>query len=224
MALPSPIASPTSTPTASSSSAPPPLGSLAESPWPVMPSSLAATASAKATTGVTMPSLSPLSTLSNRRSRMGTRRSLITCALSAASVGANVAPTKPANAQDRSPKIHAAAKDPSSTESGSPIPSNRAGRKASCLSLETFTLAASANNRRASVTSARRWTEGVSTSTGSGPQSGFPSRKPATRKKSGPLMFIRPSRSETTAHPRTRRARTANVSSVTPFARRGRQS
>ena len=34
---------------------------------------LAATASVKATTGVTMPSLSPLSTLSTRRSRMGMR-------------------------------------------------------------------------------------------------------------------------------------------------------
>ena len=182
-----------------------------------MPSWLAATASVNATTGVTMPSLSPLSTLSNRRSRMGTRRSLITWALSAASVGANVAPTKPANAQDRSSKIHAAAKDPSSTERGSPIPSSRAGRKASCLSMETFTRAASANNRRASVTSATRWTEGASTFTFSAPQSGFPSRKPATRKKSGPLMFIRTSRSEMTAHPRTRRVRTANAASVTAW-------
>ena len=77
------------------------------------PSSSAATASVKTTIGVTMPSLSPLSTLRVRRTRVGIRSSLITCALSAASVGARAAPTKPASAHVKSWNIHAATSEPS---------------------------------------------------------------------------------------------------------------
>ena len=139
-----------------------------------MPSWLAATASMKTTIGVAMPSFSPLSTLSARRSRPGMRASLITCTLRAASVGASAAPTKPASAHGNPSKSQSASRPPSSTESGRPMPSNLIGTATSRRNFARFTLAASENNTSARVTSARMWIDAVSTSTVSGPQSGFP--------------------------------------------------
>ena len=91
------------------------------------PSWLAATASMNVTTGVAMPSLSPLSTLSARRNRSGTRRSLITCALSAASVGARAAPRNPARAHGNESNIRAATMPPRAIDSGRPMPRSRTG-------------------------------------------------------------------------------------------------
>ena len=116
--LPSPTASPTPIPTASSRRASP----SGEWPAPWTPSSVAATTRVKATIGVTMPSLSPLSTLRARRSRIGICSSLTTWALRAASVGASVAATKQTMARDRSAKHHAATIAPSTSVRGRPNP------------------------------------------------------------------------------------------------------
>ena len=59
---------------------------------PARPASAAMPARATITTGVAMPSLRPLSTLSVCRIRFGTRRSDITAEPRAASVGASAAP------------------------------------------------------------------------------------------------------------------------------------
>ena len=93
-----------------------------EWPAPVTPSWLAATTRVKATIGVTMPSLSPLSTLRARRSRIGICSSLTTWALRAASVGASVAATKQTMARDRSGKHHAATIAPSTEREGQAHP------------------------------------------------------------------------------------------------------
>ena len=69
------------------------------------------------------------------------------------------------------------------------------------------------------VTSATRWIELASTSTVSGPKSGFPRRYPATAKTNGPVTSWRAKAPETTAHPSTRRAITATVDSVIPSTR-----
>ena len=82
------------------------------------PSWLAATARATMTTGVTIPSLRPLSTLSDRRRRIGMRVSLITCTLSAASVGASDAPRNSASPHGRSNTIAPPATLPRCTAAG----------------------------------------------------------------------------------------------------------
>ena len=169
---PSPTASPTPSPTASSRRASP----SGEWPAPGTPSSVAATARVNATIGVTIPSLSPLSTLRARRRRIGICSSLMTWALRAASVGARVAATKQTRASDRSSKHHAATTAPRTSVRGSPIPSRRTGTPMSLRSRTTSILAASEKRRSARSASASRWTDGASRSTGTTPQSGFASR------------------------------------------------
>ena len=205
--LPSPTASPTAIPTASSRRALP----SGEWPDPVTPSWLAATTRVKATMGVTMPSLRPLSTLRARRSRSGIFSSLTTWALRAASVGASVAATKQTRASERSSKHHAATIAPSTSVRGRPIPSSRAGRPMSLRSRNTSTRAASAKSRSASVPSARTCTDGASTSTERGPQSGLATRYPAAVKTSAPVMLALTRRPDTTAQPRIRSVMTAKA-------------
>ena len=145
---------------------------------------------------------------------MGIRRSLITWALSAASVGANVAPTKPASAQVRSSRSHAASSDPRSTDRGRPTPRSRAGNKMSRFGFQTFTLAASANSSSASVTSASTSTDGASTSTASGPQSGFPTGIPRPRNQR--TGDVHPDQQVRRHRPgKDEQTRTAKVASVT---------
>ena len=207
-----PTTAPTRTPSASSATAR--ASGLAS--WPPIPSPAAATVRVNTTTGVAMPSLRPLSTLMTRRHRCGTRRSLITGALSAASVGARAAPTKPASAHVRSSRSTAAPTAPSTIESGSPIPSSRAGKARSCRSRATLTCAASENRSRASVVSTRRCIRGTSTSTASTPHPGLARTYPQARNTSAVGTLKRSRRCETTAHASTRSIRTAKPTSSMP--------
>ena len=81
-------------------------------------------AKATITTGVAMPSLSPLSTLRVCRIRFGTRRSDITAEPRAASVGASAAPSSRAY-QGLTPSSVTAAKVPRAMVRGSPTASSR---------------------------------------------------------------------------------------------------
>ena len=133
------------------------------------PSSVAATASVNATIGVTIPSLRPLSTLSARRSRIGTL--LVVDDLGAErGIGGRQGRGDEAGERHRqiveAPRRGERAQQQRQWE---PDP-EQAGREAMSLrSLTTSTRAASANSRSASVASASRWTDGASTSTASEP-------------------------------------------------------
>ena len=89
-----------------------------------MPWSLATPAMATSTIGVAMPSLSPLSTFSARRTFAGTCGFDMTGAPSAASVGASAAPTSSA-AHGSKPSTTIAAPAPRAIVSGRPTPSSR---------------------------------------------------------------------------------------------------
>ena len=80
---------------------------------------------ASMTTGVTMPSLRPLSTVMRRRIRSGTAGFVTTGTPSAASVGASAAPTSKASHTPRAGKSQPARPQPASTVSGSPTASSR---------------------------------------------------------------------------------------------------
>ena len=70
------------------------------------------------TIGVAMPSLRPLSTLSERRMLSGSDSSETTAALSAASVGASTAPSSAASSHGRSAKSAAASPKPDGDREG----------------------------------------------------------------------------------------------------------
>ena len=103
--------------------------------------------------GVAMPSLSPLSTLSARRTLPGTAGSDITVAPRAASVGASAAPISRAAHRSTSSTTSAAAV-PSATVNGSPTPSSRPYRPRSRRNWLGRTRDASANSTHTRVTSA----------------------------------------------------------------------
>ena len=75
-----------------------------------------------------MPSFIPLSMLSTRRTRIGSRSSEITEALKAASVGARLAPIKPASAIGRLGYSTTASAVPAMMESGSADPEQAGGQ------------------------------------------------------------------------------------------------
>ena len=157
MPPPAPTSAPATRPTSSDSTA----RSGLSTPW--MPRSAARPAMATSTIGVTIPSLSPLSTFSARRTRGGTRGLDMTGAPSAASVGASAAPTRRA-AHGSRPSTSIAAPAPSATVSGRPTPSSRAYVPRSCRNWSSRTREASAKRTQTSVTSATSRTSSGSTS------------------------------------------------------------
>ncbi len=160
-----------------------------------------------------MPSLSPLSTLSTRRTRVGSRSSAITGALNAASVGARLAAIRPAKAIGRLGKNRIASAVPATMDSGSPIPSKRAVSGRSRRAAVTGTAEASANNNNARVSSARWCSVELSRSTLTSPQRGFPRSRPPTARTNGPLRLSAVKRSASTAHPKITNPRATAVAS-----------
>ena len=152
----------------------------------VTPIAVAAAAMANVTTGVATPSFSPLSTLSTRRTRAGSRSSAITVALSAASVGARLAPITNASASGRLGNKMTAAAVPARMDSGSPIPSSREVNGRSCRTAFTGTADTSAKSTNPSVISARWCTVELSMSTSTIPQFGLARTNPANRKTERP--------------------------------------
>ena len=135
--------------------APPTSSTTALLRWvPLTASVVTAPAMKRLTNGVAMPSLSPLSTLSKRRTPDGTRSSCMMDAPRAASVGATMAPIAAATQSPLLPKRSAAVSAPAPIVSGKPIPSRRAGRATSDRRARTLTREASAKRTRARVTSA----------------------------------------------------------------------
>ena len=165
------------------------------------------------TTGVAIPSLSPLSTLSTLRTPTGSRSSAMTEALNAASVGARLAAIKPASATGKLGNTTIATAMPATIERGSPIPSRREVRGRSCRAAATGTADASANSSKASVISARWCTVELSMSTLTIPQLEFASSNPATRKTNGPVRLRAASHSDKTAHAKSTSARVTSVAS-----------
>ncbi len=143
------------------------------------------------TTGVAMPSFIPLSTFSTRRTRIGSRSSAITDALKAASVGARLAPIKPARATGRLGNRTTASSGAGEDGQGQPDPEQAGGQAEVMARRREGTLEASANSRSPSVISARWCTVELSTSTLTIPQLEFPRRNPAARKTSGPVRLRR---------------------------------
>ena len=108
----------------------------------------------KFTNGVAMPSLRPLSTLSTRRMRSGTRSSSMMAAPSAASVGATAAPMTAHTHHDSEGKSSFAVTVPRAMVMGNPPRSRREGSSASASRSRSFTRAASPNRTTASASSA----------------------------------------------------------------------
>ncbi len=121
-------------------------------PAPI-PSSEANSARNNARNGVASPSLSPLSTFSARRMRTGTAGSVKTARPSAASVGARIVPMTAAAAQPSAWNIRPATSVPRAIVSGSPSRSSRPGSWTSPSTSRNLTVEASANSKRASVSS-----------------------------------------------------------------------
>src|SRR5690242_13318672 len=142
---------PTSTPSASSAAAAP-------GPTLAACSAVAAPAMATTTTGVAIPSLSPLSTLSSRRILAGTAGFTITPAPRAASVGARAAPTSRASQMLMPWKSASASRTPRPIVRGSPIPSSRRHRPTSARRSRSLTRDASENRTRTRVISASAFT------------------------------------------------------------------
>ena len=205
---PAPTATPIASPIASSSSAA--TGPL----WAA--SSVAATpAIATSTTGVAIPSLSPLSTLISRRIRAGTAGLTIMLAPSAASVGASAAPTSNASQISPYPGRASASKVPRPIVSGSPMPSSRTHRPASARRLRRPTREASENSTRASVASASSLTDSWLGSMLSGRSGPWVSTSPATVNRIGAVISVRSSRADKTPHTKISAATIARSATVT---------
>src|SRR3954447_20104987 len=98
------------------------------SAWAAWPPDAAAPAIAITTTGVTMPSLRPLSTVITRRIRGGTAGLVTTGKPSAASVGASAAPTTSARQAPNPGNSHAA--HPGEQPADTPPAGQQGGRQA----------------------------------------------------------------------------------------------
>ena len=162
-------------------------------------SSAATIATNTVTNGVAMPSLRPLSTLSDVRMRSGTRGLVITPRLRAASVGARIVETRNARPQVRPASSQWPSSAPAMIASGRPTESSRTGIEPLRRRVLTPRVEASVNSRIARVTSVTDWTVspprgGWSTSANPGPR-----RTPATRKRTGPPTDHRSSRRDVSA-------------------------
>ena len=201
-----PAATPTTAPTPISPSA------WMTGPWPLLDSP-ARMATANETSGATMPSLSPLSTLRVRRIRLGTNRLVTMPAPSPASVGARHAAARTANHTPSPPKTRRTASAPRTTVKGSPIPSKRAGTPTSWRSDVNRRRAESEKRIRTKVISAvirmvvadnemwKVWSA--------------PKVRPPSVNTIGEVMPIRSAGPETTVHSTTRVPTTARSAHVT---------
>ena len=115
----------------------------------------AADAMQNVTTGVAMPSFSPLSTFSTRRTRTGSRSSAMTGALNAASVGARLAPIRAARASGGSGTAASGHPVPARIDRGRPDAEQPGGQPEVTSGRGERTVEASAKSSRARVTSAR---------------------------------------------------------------------
>ena len=178
-------------------------------------SAVAAPASATATKGVAMPSLSPLSTLISLRIRSGTSGLRIMPAPRAASVGARAAPTSSASQMSVLGSSTNASRVPRPMVSGRPTASSRAYRVQSARNLRRSTRDASANSTRTRVASARTRTvsgPGAMPSTASGP---WVSSRPAPMKMIGAVTSARSSRADSAPHANIRAPISAMSDAVT---------
>ena len=132
--------------------------------WPWTLSAAAAPAMATVTTGVAMPSLSPLSTFSTRRTRSGTAGSVITAAPSAASVGASAAPTSSAIQTPMPSNIQHRQQRPGGDGERQPHREQACVQPRSARKSRSRTRAASANSTQTRVTSASTLTASCETS------------------------------------------------------------
>ena len=145
------------------------------------------------TNGVMMPSFSPLSTLSARRMRTGTARSVTTAKPSAASVGARIVATRSAVAQVMSANIHRASRAPAITVSGRPMNSSRSGIVRSPSTARSRTPEASANSSNAKVSSVMVSAASLSNATGRISTPAGPNRAPAATNTMGAVIHHRSS-------------------------------
>ena len=136
------------------------------------------------TTGVPNPSLSPLSPLSSRRTRVGTTGLRMVGAPSPASVGASAEAMKSAKAMDISGKSQRAAKKPAAIAIGSAISSILPRSFQSPSNSRGCAWAASWKRMRASVASARSL---IATFPAGTSNLANPSRAPTMVKTSGGL-------------------------------------
>ena len=161
-------------------------------PWAACCSSIAS-ARNNVTSGVAIPSFSPLSMFSARRIRTGTRRSVKIGNPNAASVGARMAPIKSAKPSPSAGNNPIAAAAPRSTVRGMPISRSRAGSPVSLRTSPRSSVAASANSSRASVVSVMRSTSAAVTETSINPSAPGPTTAPARTSTSGIVTEKRPS-------------------------------
>src|SRR5580693_887269 len=212
-----PASPPTSTPSASSATA---------APGPVLAacSAVAAPAMATKTTGVAIPSLSPLSMLSSRRIRAGTAGFTITPAPRAASVGARAAPTSRASQTFMPLKSASASSIPRPIVSGSPIPSSRRHRPRSARRSANLTRDASENSTRIRVISASAFTSSREGAKPSGASRPWVSSKPASTKMIGAVTSYRSSRADSAPHTKTIAATIAASEALTESGLRSRRS
>ena len=126
-------------------------------------SSTARAARASRTMGVASPSFSPLSTLSARRTRVGTTGLSTVGAPSPASVGVIAAATSHAPATPTVGRSDWVTRKVAISASGKPMASRRTAIPGSCRSAASRTVDASWNRIRTRVISAMRWTAVAST-------------------------------------------------------------
>src|SRR5580693_3581037 len=214
-----PASPPTSTPSASSATAAP-------GPMLAACSAVAAPAMATKTTGVAIPSLSPLSMLSSRRIRAGTAGFTITPAPRAASVGARAAPTSRASQTFMPLKSASASSIPRPIVSGSPTPSSRRHRPRSARRSANLTRDASENSTRTRVISASAFTNSWEGAKPSGASRPWVSSKPASTKMIGAVTSYRSSRADSAPQTKTIAATIAASEALTGscLPSRGRSS
>ena len=152
------------------------------------PSSEANAAKANRTTGVARPSLSPLSTLSARRIRIGTRGLRIVGAPRPASVGVTAPAIRSAPATPKAGRSHPTNAKVMPSASGKPMANSRSAMPESSLSAPRRTVEASWKRMTTRVTSARTWTASLVTT--SSPVNAL-SSAPATRNNIGAVTFQR---------------------------------
>ena len=161
--------------------------------------SLAAPARAIVRKGTAMPSFRPLSTLRPCRTIAGTDLSVTTAWPRAASVGARMIAMMAASQNPIWSKKTRAASTPEMIVRGSPIPSSRPGRNASCRTARTSMTAASENSTITSVPSRRSRTNPLSRFTEIRSRACGPTINPNTMNSIGPVTDVVASRLETKA-------------------------
>ena len=186
--------------------------------WPAplaeMDSLAKAPARNKLTKGVTMPSLSPLSTLSMRRTREGIRSSDMIVDPSAASVGATMAPRAAATQRPLEWNSPTASAAPAPIVSGSPIPSRRAGMAMSVAKVHALTREASEKSTRARVISANERMVDECSCTWTRTTGPWVTANPSRTKAMGAVTCQRSRRADTSPQTTKHAATTANAASL----------